>query len=148
MFGLLALVTAATFFGAAFYVSFAEQPARLGLDDRAALAQWGPAYKRGFAMQASLAMISGVLGAAAWWTTGVMTWVFGAILIIANWPYTLIVIMPVNHRLEASLSTGASNDTRLLLTRWGRLHAGRSALGAVATSLYLIAALQVGPSNC
>ena len=120
MFGLLALVTAATFFGAAFYVSFAEQPARLGLDDRAA----------------------------AWWTTGVTTWVLGAIFIIANWPYTLIVIMPVNHRLEASLSTGASSDTRLLLTRWGRLHAGRSVLGAVATSLYLIAALKVGHSTC
>ncbi len=77
-----------------------------------------------------------------------MTWVFGAIFIIANWPYTLIVIMPVNHRLEALLSTGASRDTRPLLTRWGRLHAGRSALGAIATSLYLIAALQFGQSNC
>ncbi len=148
MFGLLALVTGATFFGASFYVSFAEQPARLGLDDQAALAQWGPAYKRGFAMQASLAIISGLLGAAAWWRTGAMTWVFGAIFIIANWPYTLIVIMPVNHRLEALLSTGASRDTRPLLTRWGRLHAGRSALGAIATSLYLIAALQFGQSNC
>ncbi len=68
--GDLALVSAALFTGAAFYVNFVEQPARMALDDRSLLAQWKPAYKRGTIMQSSLAIIGFLLGVTAWYLYG------------------------------------------------------------------------------
>lgn len=44
--GQFALVAAALFAGATLYVSFAEHPARMTLDDFAALAEWRPSYTR------------------------------------------------------------------------------------------------------
>lgn len=139
MFGLAALVFAAIFFGAAIYINIAEHPARLGLNDAGALGQWGPSYKRGFAMQASVAIISGGFGIAAWWADGSPLWLVGAAVIVANWPFTLLVIMPTNHLLMATPPAG-DDQTRARLVRWGQLHAVRSALGAMATAIFLIAA--------
>jgi hypothetical protein len=65
--GHLALAVAALFTGAAFYVNFAEQPARMTLDDRSLLAEWKLAYSRGAVMQATLALVGFLLGAIAWW---------------------------------------------------------------------------------
>ncbi|PTQ09877.1 hypothetical protein CLG96_11980 [Sphingomonas oleivorans] len=141
MFGLLALIVAALFTGAAIYINVAEQPARLHLDDEALLAEWKPAYKRGFAMQAPLAMIAALLGVLAWWESARPLWLAGALIILANWPYTMLAIMPTNRKLEAIAPQQASAETRRLIRRWGLLHGGRSLLGLVAVVLFLVAAL-------
>ena len=134
--GQFALVTAAAFAGAAIYVNVAEQPARLALDDKALLAEWKPSYARGFAMQATLALVSALAGFLAFWVTRDWRWMLGALLIFANWPYTLLVILPVNKRIEATAADQASAETRALIQRWGTLHAGRSLLGVAATIAY------------
>ncbi len=135
--GLLALVTATLFAGAAFYITVAEQPARLLLDDRALLTQWKPSYKRGFAMQASLAVVSAALGFWTAWQTQDWRWAAGAALILANWPYTLLGIMPTNHRLGAIPNEQADANSRALIVKWGGLHAVRTALGCAAVGAYL-----------
>jgi hypothetical protein len=137
--GQFALVTAAAFAGAAIYVNVAEQPARLALDDRAMLAEWKSSYARAFAMQASLALASALAGFIAFWITRDWLWMLGALLIFANWPYTLLVILPVNKRLEATAPDQANAETRALILRWGALHAGRSLLDVVATLAYAVA---------
>ena len=135
--GQLALILAAVFAGAALYVNLAEQPARLGLDDRALLAEWKPSYDKGKTMQASLALVAGLLGVLATILTGHALWLLGAVLIVTNWPYTLIIILPVNRKLEATAPDAADSGSRQLIESWGRLHAGRTALGFAATLAYL-----------
>jgi uncharacterized membrane protein len=141
LFGMLALTVAALFAGAAFYVSFAEHPARSALDDRAQLAQWKPAYERGALMQASLAVIGFLLGLAAWWRSGELLWLAGAVVLVANWPYTMLFIMPTNNALKALSPAEAGPASHALLERWGRLHLRRTLLGGLATVLFLWAAL-------
>jgi hypothetical protein len=135
--GQLALVLSAIFAGAAFYVGFAEHPARMGLDDRNLLKQWKPSYDAGAMMQASLAAVAGALGLIAAWATRDWRWVVGAVLILANWPYTMIGIMPTNHKLKAIAEADAGPRSRALLVSWGRLHAVRTALGLAAVLAYL-----------
>ena len=133
IFGLLALIAAAIFTGAALYVNVAEQPARLNLDDRALLAEWKASYKRGAAMQAPLAL----LGLTAWWQTPHSGFLVGAIAMIAPWPWTLIGIKPTNDALLATEPDRAGSQTRALVVKWGALHSVRTALGAIAIVAFL-----------
>ena len=137
--GLLALMVASIFFGAAFYVNVVEHPARLALDDKAALAEWKPAYKRGTAMQAPLAILGFVLGLVAWRLTAHAGFLIGALAMIAPWPWTLLVIKAVNDRLLATEADRAGPASRALLVRWGGLHAVRTALSAIAVIAVLLA---------
>lgn len=137
LFGHLALICAAVFTGAALYINVAEQPARLTLDDTALLSEWKPSYKRGFAMQAPLAVVGCLLGLIAWWQSESLWFLVGAVLMIANWPWTLLAIMPANKALMETDVTDAGPQTRALIQKWGTLHAVRTLLGALAAIAFL-----------
>jgi anthrone oxygenase-like protein len=142
--GQLALIVASVFAGAAVYISFAEQPARLNLDNRSLLTEWKPAYRRGFGMQASLAIAGFVLGVSVWWQTRSAWWLLGALVLIANWPYTLLAMMPTNHKLMAIDPASAGPESRALVVKWGSLHIVRATLGLAATFIFLWASLNRG----
>jgi hypothetical protein len=135
--GGLALALAAVFTGAASYINIAEQPARLQLDDRSLLTEWKLAYSRGYMMQASVVIAGGFFGLVAFLSTFEWHWLLGAVILLVNWPYTMFVIMPTNHRLMEMPPEAATTETRRIIGRWGILHAGRSALGLVATLIFL-----------
>jgi hypothetical protein len=139
--GQLAFMIAAVFTGAAIYINIAEQPARLQLDDRSLLTEWKPAYKRGYIMQASLVVVGGVLGLVAFLSTLEWRWLLATIVLLANWPYSIYVIMPTNRSLMDTSPEDATAETCQMIRQWGILHAGRSALGLVATLMFLWAQL-------
>jgi hypothetical protein len=91
--------------------------------------------------EASLALISTLLGLLAAYLSGRWIRVAGALLILAPWPWTLLVMLPLNKALEVTPDGTANAGTRRLIERWGRLHAVRSALGLSAALVYLWAIL-------
>jgi hypothetical protein len=137
-FGLLALTIAAAFTGAALYINIAEQPARLKLDNAAILREWKPSYKRGFAMQATLALLGFACGVAAWTQTGENGFLYGAFILVANWPWTLLAIRPTNNKLMAMEPSKNDPQIRALVQRWGWLHAVRSGLGLMAAVVFFL----------
>ena len=92
-------------------------------------------------MQAPLALLAFALGLWAWWQSDDWRWLLGAIVMLANWPYTFAAIVPVNKRLLASDPAVAGPETEAMLRQWGNLHAGRMALGCLSTLIFLWASL-------
>ena len=77
------------------------------------------------------------LGLVAFLSTFEWRWLLGAVVLLVNWPHTILVIMPINRRLMNMPAGAATAETRHMIGRWGILHAGRSALGLAATLIFL-----------
>ena len=139
IFDVLATLCAALFAGAALYVNLVEHPARMTTGPEAALRQWGPSYHRATVMQASLAVVGTLAGLAAWLGGQGRSWLVGGLLLGAVVPFTLIVVLPTNRRLER---LSAESDPALvssLLTRWAQLHGVRSLLSLAALVVFVLA---------
>ena len=134
---LVATFTSGIFFGAALYINLVEQPARVSCGVPLAVTEWRPSYKRGTLMQASLALIGSVAALLAWWLQGDAGWLIGGSLFLLVVPFTLIVILPTNNRLETQDLDIRSEEAGRLLRRWGRLHAVRTILSGIAFLVFL-----------
>ena len=137
-----AAVLAATLFtGAAIYINVAEHPARMECGAALAATVFGPSYRRAAVMQAGLALAATAGGMGAWFTSGSLAWLLGALLIFAVVPFTLIAIGPTNRKLLDPAMDRGSDTVHRLLQRWGRLHAVRSILALASSIVFLSAAV-------
>ena len=93
---------------------------------RRSFAEWKPSYKRGFAMQAPLAALglrcSALAGLVL--TRDKTAFSSGAILIIANWPWTLLAIMPTNNKLMAMEPSDRNPQTKTSHPKMGQASRG------------------------
>jgi len=136
---ILATLTCGIFAGAALYINFVEQPARLSCGIAIAVTEWRPSYKRGTIMQASLAIAGSILALTSWWVGKQVAWLVGAAFLFAVVPFTLIVILPTNKELESETLDVSSARAEQALRRWNTLHAVRSGLSLVAFLIFLYA---------
>lgn len=57
---------------------------------------------------------------------------------LANWPWTLLIVAPTNAALLATAADAAGPDSRALIAPIGGLvHSGRTALATAALAIYL-----------
>ncbi len=105
-------------------------------------------------MQGSIAIAAALAAVWAAWATRDWRWLVGATLMLANWPYTLITLMPINRTLMALAPEAASGSSRALIEQWGSLHGVRCGLGILATVALLwplatprAAAARTGPAS-
>ena len=131
---IIAALASGIFAGAALYVNVVEQPARLSCGVELAVTQWRSSYNRGAAMQAAIGSVAAI---ASWWFDRRYGWLVGGLLLLFIIPFTLIVIRPINKRLESRELDLGSEEAGHLLQRWGRLHAVRSVLSIAAFVLFL-----------
>jgi hypothetical protein len=132
----LCLALAALFLGIALYITIAEQPSRLALGDAPMLAAWKTSFEVGFIVQGTMTILTGICGIAAWRFIRDWRFMAGGLLMLANWPWTLVMMAPVNNALKGTAPEAASAASRALIEQWGQLHSIRAAFALMATLLF------------
>ncbi len=140
---IVATFASGIFAGAAVYINFVEQPARLSCGVQLAVTEWRPSYKRGTLMQVPLALIGSLSALVSWWFDGGRAWLVGGLLLLLVIPFTLVVILPTNKQLESQELDLQSEEAERLLRRWGQLHAARSLLSGTAFLVFLISLIRL-----
>ena len=135
---MISTLSAGLFAGAAIYINLVEHPARMECGTVLAVTEFAPSYHRATYMQAGLAAVGFLSAAAAWFTGASRWWLVGGIVLGAVIPFTLIVMLPTNKKLEDSSLDKSSAEAAQLLTRWARLHAVRSILSLISFLIFIV----------
>ena len=123
--------------GAALYIGFAEHPSALKVGVEYATAYFRPMSKRTAPMMMALAGIAAITGGGAWYAGGGGPWLFGAILMLAMFPFTGVLIVPTNLRLLKIDAQASPIEAEKLHAKWSVMHNLRTALGAPAFFIFL-----------
>lgn len=138
LWGLVATLCAGLFAGAAVYITLVEHPARLECGTAAAVAEFGPSYRRATVMQAALAACGTLSAVTGWWLGYGAPLLTAGLLLGSVIPFTLLVILPTNKRLLDPALDRNSPEAALLLRRWGWLHLVRSVTSGIAFVVLLV----------
>lgn len=133
----VAVLSCSLFAGASVHINLVEHPARMECGVEVAATEFSPSYRRATVMQATLAAVGLVSSIAAWLAGATFWWLVAGALLGSVIPFTLFVILPTNKLLLSPTLDKQSVEAARLLARWGRLHAVRSVLSAVALLLLL-----------
>jgi hypothetical protein len=134
--GLYAFAVAAAFLGATIYIGFVEQPARLGLKDRAMIQEWKLSNRRGTVVLSGFAVLSAAIALVQFRISGDVRWIIGGTTILASWPYAYFVMVPVNVWLFAVQLGKPVSPVRSLMRDWGLLEWGHVLIGFAACSVF------------
>jgi hypothetical protein len=134
--GLYAFAVAAAFLGAAIYIGFVEQPARLELSVRAMVREWAVSDHRGTILLTTLSLVSAALAFIQYRTNGDVRWIIGGLAILTSWPYEYYVLVPVSIWLYAVPPEKESAPARKLMRDWGLLEWGYALIGLVACGTF------------
>lgn len=133
-----ATLFAGLFAGAACYILFVEHPARLEGGNAFGLTEFVLSYQRAAVMQPLLAFLSFLTAAAAWHAGSGFGWLAGGVAMGSLFPFTIILMLPINNRLNDPSLHRDSPEAGELLDRWGSLHRVRCLMSLAAFGLFLI----------
>ena len=138
VFELLAVLASGLFTGGALFVNFVEHPARMELGPVLGVPSFAAMYKRAAKMQPLLAFLSFFGGAAAWLAGANAWWLVGGIIMGSLFPYTIILMLPLNKELIDPGLDKNSPRALELLGHWGNLHKYRAFAALVAFVIFLL----------
>src|SRR5918994_2607763 len=125
---LLATLSSGLFAGASIYINLVEHPARMEAGTNLALTEFAPSYHRATVTQVSLASAGFLSALVAWRVRSDTRWLIGGGLLVSVIPFTAVAILPTNKKLLDPATANDLDPAEKLLTRWGKVHAGRRVL--------------------